>query len=317
MMDCDLTWYALASLQGIGPKSLWRLTDDARSSGQSVCGVIRQSRAISPDFAKVLPLLDDADLVSLGAEVGVLVTRRVRLLHPDLEAFPRGVVEHGQNLGLPPLLFARGHLPLARSTGVAIVGSRNVDEDGLRITRELAGALAAAGLNVVSGYAKGVDATAHAAALRAEGTTTMVLAEGILGFEARREMRPLLSATNSLVLSQFHPKARWTGRNAMARNKLVCALSEAVVVIASGPERDERGRSSGTFDAARTALGMHLPVFVVSPRAFQTAPIGNAALLRLGCRELFLDDPVKQITGALQGAAIPARAEEGHQIAMF
>jgi predicted Rossmann fold nucleotide-binding protein DprA/Smf involved in DNA uptake len=179
----------------------------------------------------------------------------------------------------------------------------------------LAAQLASEGLNVVSGYAKGADMAGHTASLAASGTTTITLSLGILNFEAKSEIKPLLTSTNTLILSQFHPRARWMARNAMARNKLVCALSKAVVVVASAPEMDEQGRASRTFDAARTALAMDIPVFVLSPRALRHPPVGNAALIQIGCRELFAEDAAAQINEVLKGTTLPRELEP--QIAMF
>ncbi|GAI86296.1 unnamed protein product, partial [marine sediment metagenome] len=69
---------------------------------------------------------------------------------------------------------------------------------------------------------------------------------------------------------------------AMARNKLVCAMSKAIVVIASGPERDNQGKMSGTFDAGKSALKMNIPVFVLSPQVLKPTPKGNIDLIDLG-----------------------------------
>ncbi|MEB3274520.1 MAG: DNA-processing protein DprA [Prochlorothrix sp.] len=151
------------------------------------------------------------------------------------------------------------------------------------------------GYNVVSGYAKGIDTATHCGALQAEGTTTLVLSLGILNFEARKEFKPWFTATNTLVLSQFAPNAGWFARQAMARNELVCRLAQAVIVIASGPERDDRGRMSGTFAAAKSAFQLGLPVFVISPQALSQPPIGNAHLLELGGIELFPDRTTQQL----------------------
>lgn len=68
----------------------------------------------------------------------------------------------------------------------------------------------------------------------------------------------------------------------MIRNKLVCALSKAVVVIESGPERDERGKMSGTFNAAKTALKMDRPLFVLDSSYLDNPSRGNAELIALG-----------------------------------
>ena len=81
----------------------------------------------------------------------------------------------------------------------------------------------------------------------------------------------------------------------MLRNKLVCALSKAVVVIESGPEQDAQGKMSGTFNAAKTALSMDLPLFVLDPNCLDNAPEGNAALIALGGHSLNPTDGAKEI----------------------
>jgi len=66
----------------------------------------------------------------------------------------------------------------------------------------------------------------------------------------------------------------------MIRNELVCVLSEALIVIESGPERDEEGRMSGTFNAAKIALEREIPLFVVDPSYFKKLPLGNEKLIK-------------------------------------
>lgn len=294
---CDREWYLLERLPGIGPKTLWRLYADAGASngGQCIASAASNGSRAAAEVARARLNFDasdaEADLVSLDA-------RRVAVLHPDRPEYPERLADRSRAAGLPPVLLARGHLPLLRAPSVAIVGSRSADDAALELTAGIARDLANGGYNVVSGYAKGIDSTAHEAALDAGGTTTIVLSLGILNFEAKQSLRHLFTATNTLVLSQFHPRARWLARNAMARNKLVCAASDALVVVSSGPERDDKGRASGTFDAALSGLEMGVPVFVVSPDAFAAPPAGNAALLRRGCRELLPEDVVSQIAAA-------------------
>ena len=182
----------------------------------------------------------------------------------------------------PPPLFIKGQRKLLTSEGAAIVGARNVSDTGISIARKLAGQLASVGLNIVSGYAKGVDSEAHLGALAAGGTTTMVLSCGIKKLYQKRAFKAFDWRHQVLVVSQFDPDARWSARNAMARNKLVCALSKAVVVIESGPERDSQGKMSGTFNTAQTAMRMGLPLFVLDPSCFDNPPQGNVDLIKLG-----------------------------------
>ena len=155
-------------------------------------------------------------------------------------------------------------------------------------------------MNVVSGYAKGIDSAAHLGALTAEGTTTLVLPYGIKELRQKTAFREFDWKRDVLAVSQFNPDARWLARNAMARNKLVCALSKAVIVIASGPERDARGKMSGTFNTAKTALGMNVPLFVFDPVCFDKPPQGNAELIAMdGSSPLDADNEVKEIVARI------------------
>lgn len=204
----------------------------------------------------------------------------------------------------PPPLFIKGQRKLLTSKGAAIVGSRNVSDTGISIARQLAGELSSAELNIVSGYAKGVDSAAHLGALAAGGTTTMVLSCGIKKLYQKRAFKAFDWQRQVLVVSQFDPDARWSARNAMARNKLVCALSKAVVVIESGPERDSQGKMSGTFNTAKTAMRMGLPLFVLGPRYFDNPPKGNADLIKLGGRCLDPASGAEEVVKCLEPSPV-------------
>jgi DNA processing protein len=223
-----------------------------------------------------------------NGKIRVEVEEEVRAEHEQLKAqgvefiYPRHPDFPPHLLEIAPMLFIKGQRKLLTSDGVAIVGSRNVSETGIRVARGLAAELANAGLNVVSGYAKGVDSEAHLGALATEGTTTIVLPYGIKELRQKSVFSEFDWQRDVLAVSQFDPGVKWLARNAMARNKLVCALSKAAVVIESGPERDSQGKMSGTFNTAQTALSMNLPLFVLDPKGFDNPPKGNAGLIDLG-----------------------------------
>ena len=98
-----------------------------------------------------------------------------------------------------------------------------------------------------------------------------------------------------LVVSQFDPDTKWQAWNAMARNQVICALSKAVVVIESGPERGTQGKMSGTFITAKIALDMNLPLFVLNPNYLDNPPKGNAELIALGGSSLNPTNGAKEI----------------------
>ena len=199
-------------------------------------------------------------------------------------SFPDFPVHHLKTylLEIAPPVFIKGQRELLTAAGIAMVGARAVSDTGIRIARLLAGKLASAELNIVSGYAKGVDSEAHLGALDAKGTTTIVLPCGIKQLYQKSAFKAFDWQNKVLAVSQFDPDAKWSARNAMARNKLVCALSKAVVVIESGPERDSQGKMSGTFNTAKTAMRMGLPLFVLDPKCFDNPPQGNVDLIKLG-----------------------------------
>jgi DNA protecting protein DprA len=175
----------------------------------------------------------------------------------------------------PPILFAKGNLEVLQLPGVAFAGSRKSSSKGLTIAAQAAQGLARAGANIVSGYANGVDLAAHRAALEVGGATTFVLAEGILHFRTKADLADVFDMGRFLVLSEFPPNLRWLGRNAMQRNRTICGLSKAVIVV-------ESGLDGGTFAAAETAQKLQQPLFVVE---FADPPVsaeGNKVFLKRG-----------------------------------
>lgn len=168
------------------------------------------------------------------------------------------------------------------SDSVAIVGARDVSDEGVDITRQLASDLAGLGINIISGYASGVDSEAHLGALAATGTTTIVLPYGINQLSQKRSLKKFDWEQQILSVSQFAPDTRWHSYNAMVQSQLICTLAKAVVVIESGPERNAAGKYSGTFITGRAALAMNTLLFVLDPEHLITPPEGNAALIEAG-----------------------------------
>ncbi len=217
----------------------------------------------------------------------------VQVLVRGREPYPRKLVEV---LGpdAPPVLFAKGDLSILHKRAVGFCGARSASQKGVRVAGDSARALAAVDVNVVSGYAKGVDLAAHRAALEAGGVTTIVLAEGIQHFRAKQEIKALLNDENSLIVSEFLPRLPWSARNAMQRNKTICGLSDAVVVI-------ESGMKGGTFAAAESALALKLPLFVAEYAQPAPSAAGNQHFIQRGATPL---------RGNLQGQPNLARVFE-------
>jgi DNA protecting protein DprA len=277
-------WQALAGLREIGAKALWRIADYLIQQKKPASWLLQDAGKIEtiicPGRAHAQTVLFEQP----NRKTARSGKRQVTLLHPLHPDFPPGIKLLRERISLPALLYAWGNLAILSRPAVAVVGRRDAGKSELDATEVLARELANHGVCVISGYAAGIDCAAHLAALLSGGTTGIILAEGIDRFQVKPEFKDHLRADNTLVISQFPPAARWAAYMAMTRNKLIGALAGAMVVIASGPERDAKNKNSGTFNAAVSSMKMGIPVFIVVPSFFSSAPAGNGQLIAKGGR---------------------------------
>jgi DNA processing protein len=182
----------------------------------------------------------------------------------------------------PPGLFVRGvgDVDLLSRAAVAIVGARACSGYGASIGRSLGRELARAGLVVVSGLARGVDAEAHRGALEADGPTIAVLGCGIDRDypAAHAELARRIAATGLLV-SEYAPGVEPAPWRFPARNRIVAGLCAATVVV----EARER---SGALITADLALEEGREVFTVPGEITSSLSGGTNALLKLGATPL-------------------------------
>jgi DNA processing protein len=193
----------------------------------------------------------------------------------------------------PPGLFLRGEadVELLVRPAVAIVGARACSAYGRQIARSLGRELAAAGLVVVSGLARGVDAESHRGALEAGGATVAVLGCGIDRDypAAHRELARQIAATG-LVLSEYAPGVEPAPWRFPARNRIVAGLCAGTVVV----EARER---SGALITADFALEEGREVFAVPGEITSALSTGSNALLRLGATPLTSAEDVLESYG--------------------
>ena len=289
----DYFWFRLFKTRGIGPKLMGSVAKILEAENLTPEMLPRNENDLSAQFPELARILkekireEDREKVTTAYEQ--LKEHRINIIYPEHPDFPPHLLE------IAPVLFVKGAQKRLTSDSVTIVGARDVSDKGIRITRNLSGELVGKGINIVSGYAAGVDSEAHLGALAAGGTTTLVLSNGIKQLHQKSEFKKFNWDRDVLAVSQFDPDTTWQAWNAMKRNQLVCALSQAVVVIESGPERDAQGKMSGTFNTAKTALSMGLPLFVLDPNCLDNAPEGNADLIALGGYSLNPADGAKAI----------------------
>ncbi|MDR0535171.1 MAG: DNA-processing protein DprA [Puniceicoccales bacterium] len=175
----------------------------------------------------------------------------------------------------PPVLYGCGDATLLNVGGLAVVGSRHID-DALIEYAENTGRLAAqAGLGVISGGAKGIDRAAMSGGLKAGGVVIGVLADTLERAALARDNREALMERQLVIISPYDPAAGFNVGHAMQRNKLIYALADASLVVSSDYEKG--GTWTGAVEQLdRLRFG---PLFV---RSGADAPTGNLALLKRG-----------------------------------
>ena len=201
--------------------------------------------------------------------------RVLSIIDPD---YPEGL-RRALGETAPVLLLCVGNLELLKHVSVGFCGSREASDKGMATARDSAMLLANDKINIVSGFAAGVDMNAHRAALAAGGTTTVVLAEGILRFRVKKDIRDVWDDSRTLVVSEFGPNLPWSVSHAMQRNKTICGLSRAMILI-------EARSTGGSIQAGRDCLKMGLPLFAAVYEGSPDSATGNEELLQNGAKRL-------------------------------
>lgn len=223
--------------------------------------------------------------------------RNLAALAWDEPASPRLL---SQIVDPPPVLWVRGSTACFDQPAVAIVGSRAGSSYALAVAERLAADLAAHGVVVVSGLARGVDAAAHRGALEARGASIAVL-----GCGADRvypaEHAPLAAALteSGAILSEFAPGTPPRPEFFPRRNRIISAISRAVVVI-------EAGEKSGSLITARCALEQGRDVLAVPGSILSGRNRGGHALLKDGARLVESADDILEEIGLK--SAVPIQA---------
>jgi len=251
-------------------------------------------RAIVSALGSAEAALDASDAVAAGfLGSAAVAARRSRELHACVEriletcvrravrVLPMGHPRYPAALfhlpDPPPVLYLRGRLEVLDTVpGIAVVGARRATERGRRIAAELGGALARAGATVVSGLARGIDGAAHRGALDVDGTTLAVLGGDVLRpYPASHAAMHRQIAREGLLVSEFPPGTRALAHHFTRRNRVLAALSRAVIVV-------EAGRRSGALITVGHALDLGVEVFAVPGSIDSPQSEGTNRLVRDG-----------------------------------
>lgn len=202
-----------------------------------------------------------------------MISRRVRAIAASAPEYPQALLDLEN---VPDPIYVLGDIEILRKPLVSIVGTRDATSYGLRTARSIATALARAGVGIVSGMARGIDAAVHHAALEADGSTVAVLGTGIdVPYPVGHTELHRVISEKGLVLSENGPGSTAHKGSFPRRNRIIAALGKATIVI-------EAGHKSGALNTARHALEMGRPLAAVPANIDSEKSAGTNHLLRDG-----------------------------------
>lgn len=287
-MTCRYEWIALSAVNGVGPALFRRLLEYFETPGRVLSAALDELlavRGMGEEIARSIRgdacrRFAEAELQRLEAAGDV---RLVTFLDAD---YPRRLFEIGSP---PPLLYCKGALP-QWEPAVALVGSRRPTRDGLKSAERLASELAAAGLLVVSGLARGIDTAAHRGALAGGGQTVAVLGCGVdVPYPPENGALSERIAAQGCLLSEFPLTTQPLAEHFPRRNRIISGLSRGVLVV-------EAAEQSGSLITARYALDQGREVLAVPGPITVASCKGSNRLIKEGAA---LVDSVEDVLLAL------------------
>jgi DNA processing protein len=306
-------WTGINLVKGIGPVKFRRLPDhfgdpqaawQASHAGLAAAGLDR--RAIENLHAV-------RSGGQLDAALRAIEQAGAQVLTWDDDRYPRNLRSIPQP---PPVLYVLGTLAPADEWSVAVVGTRRASAYGREAARDLAAGLAANGVTVVSGLARGIDVVAHRAALEAGGRTLAVLGSGVdvVYPPEHQALADAITRAGALVSDYPMGTAPESG-NFPPRNRLISGLSKGVIVV-------EAGEVSGALITADFAAEQGRDVFAVPGSILAHSARGTNRLIQQGAKLVAgVSDVLEELNLALVNeqrtarAVLPADATEARLLA--
>ncbi len=270
-------WVGFNLVKGIGSVRLQALLDyfgDLALAWQAPADAL-QAAGLSGKLSERVAQMRSG--VDLDKYLSKIIAQGITILTWDDELYPQRLKEIDQP---PPVLYVRGALTTEDSWAVAVVGTRRVSAYGRQVAEELASYLAANGVTVVSGLARGVDAIAHQSALKAGGRTIAVLGCGVdrIYPPEHAHLAEKMMASGALI-SDYAPGTPPDASNFPPRNRIISGLSMATVVV-------EAGETSGALITAQFALDQGREVFAVPGNILAPQSKGTNRLIAQGAHPM-------------------------------
>ena len=271
----QIHWLALTMVPGLGTITVLRVLERFKTPLKifNATPSELESAGLSPSMAR--SIASGIAFEEAAEQHERMVQAGAMLLSIHDSAYPPALREI---FDPPAVLFAKGRLELLERHGIAVVGTRRPTPYGVACAERLAGDLAKAGLTIISGLARGIDTTAHRAALEVNGDTIAVLGCGvdqIYPSENRRLYEQI--AENGLLLSEFPMSTPAFPQNFPIRNRIISGLSDGVLIV-------EGAQYSGSAITARLAGEQGREIFAVPGNITSKMSWGPNILIKQGAK---------------------------------
>jgi len=268
-------WVGFTLIPGVGRVKFSRMEQYFGSLERAWSASATELRAAGLDNRAVDAIVTRRPKIALDAEMEKLERYKVAALTWRDQAYPARLKEIYE---LPPVLYVRGSLLPEDEWSLAVVGTRHPTYYGREVTEQFAGDLARNKITVISGLARGIDATAHRAALNAGGRTIAVCGCGpdiVYPSDHVNLAREIIE--HGALVTEFSLGTGPKAENFPRRNRIMSGLSLGVLVT-------EAGEASGAMITVRWALEQNREVFAVPGSVLSPASKGPNRLIQEGAK---------------------------------
>ena len=305
MSDTLTAALCLSLVPGVGPRLRAKLVAHFGSPVDVLMAApsqLREVPGIGPTLARTIATA--VDTIDVVGELERCRKHNIELITIEDEKYPKVLREISDP---PSVLYLHGEILPRDNLAIAIVGTRHATTYGRRMAGRLASSLARAGMTIISGLARGIDAAAHQGALDAGGRSIGILGSGLLSLypPEHKELAFDLSQQGAVV-SEL-PTLQVTSPGAFPRrNRIITGMSLGVIVV-------QAAQSSGALISARHAMEQNREVFAVPGPVDSRVSRGPHQLLRDGAKLVETVDDVLEELGPLI-AAVPS--QDGRSVAI-
>src|SRR5271166_2693369 len=298
-----ICWLALALTPGLGPSRIRKLIEHFGTAGRVLQASLTELEATGMRAVSAQSLATGKSFELAQDELAKAVQANANIISLSDPAYPSRLKEIYDP---PVILFVKGSVELLSKPGIAMVGTRHPTPYGSGMAERLATDLAAQGLVIISGMARGVDTASHRGAIAAKCKTIAVFGTGVDVIYPKENSRlaEQILALGGALISEFPMGTFAAPQNFPIRNRILSGMSVGVLVV-------EAAEYSGTRITARCALEQNRDVFAVPGNVTNKNSWGPNSLIKQGAKLVATwEDVWEDLPGEVKLALTPAVSAE-------